>query len=71
MLFRSVSQSRYYGNIEGTVTPLEEDLVIQAKLLRIILRSFASKSSVRLTVSDTGLGILSDDYSAALYSEAK
>lgn len=59
------------GNIEGTVTPLEEDLVVQAKLLRIILRSFASKSSVRLTISDTGLGILSDDYSAALYSEAK
>ena len=46
------------GNIEGIVTPLEEDLVVQAKLLRIILRSFASKSSVRLTVSDTGLGIL-------------
>lgn len=59
------------GNIEGDLTPLAEDLVVQAKLLRVVLRSFASKSSVRLTVSDKGLGILSDDYSAALYSETK
>lgn len=59
------------GNIEGNTVALKEDLVVQAKLLRVVLRSFASKSSVRLTVSDKGLGIQSDDYSAALYSETK
>lgn len=59
------------GNIEGDISALKEDLIVQAKLLRVVLRSFASKSSVRLTVSDKGLGIMSDDYSAALYSETK
>lgn len=59
------------GNIEGNISEMKEELVVQAKLLRIILRSFASKSSIRLTVSEEGLGILSDDYSAALYSESK
>lgn len=59
------------GNKENEIEKLDEDLVVQAKLLRIILRSFASKSSIRLTVSEDGLGILSDDYSAALYSESK
>lgn len=59
------------GSIEGEIEPLKEELVVQAKLLRIVLRSFASKSSIRLTVSDKGLGIQSDDYRAALYSETK
>ena len=58
------------GSVEGTTTPLDKELVVQAKLLRILLRSFASKQSIKLTVSGEGLGITCDDYSSAIYSEA-
>lgn len=57
------------GSKEGNTEPLKNDLVVQAKLLKIILRSFASKSAVKITVSENGLGIQADDYSSAVYSE--
>jgi hypothetical protein len=59
------------GSKDGEVVSLKDELIVQAKLLKIVLRSFASKSSVRLSVSEKGLGIVSDDYSAAIYSETK
>lgn len=59
------------GSKEGSTAPLKEELVVQAKLLKIVLRSFASKSSVRISLSKNGLGIVSDDYTAAIYSETK
>lgn len=58
------------GSVEGDTAPLEKELVVQAKLLRILLRSFASKQSIKLTVSTDGLGVACDDYSSAIYSEA-
>lgn len=58
------------GSIEGNIAPLDKELVVQAKLLRILLRSFASKQSIKLSVSKEGLGISCDDYSSAIYSEA-
>lgn len=59
------------GSIEGDIKPLDKELVVQAKLLRILLRSFASKQSIRLSVSSDGLGVSCDDYSSAIYSEAE
>lgn len=58
------------GSSQGDVKELEKPLVVQAKLLRVVLRSFVSKSSIKLTVSDKGLGIEADTYKACLYSEA-
>lgn len=59
------------GHVQGTPVALKAELVVQAKLLKIILRSFATKTSVRLSVCDKGFGIQADDYSAAIYAEIK
>ena len=59
------------GSKNGSTDPMADELVVQAKLLKIVLRSFASKSSVKVCVSDKGMGIVCDDYSAAIYSETK
>lgn len=58
------------GSKEGDTTPIKDELIVQAKLFRVVLRSFASKASVKLTVSKDGIGISADDYSSAIYSEA-
>jgi hypothetical protein len=59
------------GSIDGAPDPLKEELVVQAKLLKILLRSFASKQSVKVSLTKDGLGLVCDDYSAAIYSEAE
>lgn len=58
------------GSMEGNTAPLAKGLTLQSKLLKILLRSFASKSSIRLSITDKGLGISADDYQACIYSEA-
>ena len=58
------------GSKEGNTTPINDELIVQAKLFRVVLKSFASKSSIRLTVTKDGIGVSADDYSAAIYSEA-
>lgn len=59
------------GSPEGGIAPLDKELVVQAKLLKIVLRSFASQASIRVSVSADGLGIKAGDYSGVLYSEAE
>lgn len=58
------------GSKEGDTTPIADELIVQAKLFRVVLRSFATKSSIKLTVTKDGIGISAEDYSAAIYSEA-
>ena len=59
------------GSKVGNTTPLSEELVVSAKLLRTFLRSFATQSSVLLTLSTKGMGISCDDYMSAIYPETK
>lgn len=59
------------ASVEGDATPLDEELVVQAKLLKIVLRSFASKPSILISLSKEGMGVSADDYSSAIYSETK
>lgn len=59
------------GSVAGNVTPLEKDLVLQAKLLRILLRSFADSSSIKISLADEGMGIYTDTFVAAVYSEGE
>ena len=59
------------GSFEGVVKPLSSELIIQSKLLCTLLRSFASKQSVKVSVSDIGLGVTSDSYSSVIYTEVK
>ena len=47
----------------------KEEIVVQAKLLRILLRTFASESSIQMVFSDKGLGVFTDTYKAALFLE--
>ena len=47
----------------------DKEIVVQAKLLRILLRTFASESSVKLVINPKGLGISSASYVAALFPE--
>lgn len=57
------------GSIEGTPSPLAKPFEVQAKLLRVVLRTFATKSSIKLSIDKEGLGIGADDYQAFLFKE--
>lgn len=59
------------GSEEGNTAPMKEEIVVQAKLLRVFLRAFANQSSVKLTLSSKGTGIQCQDYIAAIYPERK
>lgn len=59
------------GSKTGDTTPMGDELIVSAKLLRIFLRSFATQSSVKITLSAKGMGISCDDYSSAIYPENK
>ena len=59
------------GSKVGNTDPLAEELVVSAKLLRIFLRSFATQSSVKISLSSKGMGISCDDYTSAIYPENK
>lgn len=58
------------GSIEGKVDTNGKELVVQAKLLMIVLKSFAGKASIRLSLAEEGIGIKADDYEAVIYNEA-
>jgi len=59
------------GSFDGTPKVLSSELIIQAKLLRVLLRSFAAKQSVKVIITDMALGIVSDDYESVIYTEVK
>lgn len=50
------------GANEGECKPLPETVMIQARTLTILLRSFASSASVKVTISTEGLGLSDDSY---------
>lgn len=58
------------GSIEGDVVPLAEELQLQAKLLKVLMRTFANKSSIKICLSDKGYGMVADSYSAVMFKES-
>ena len=58
------------GSVSGAPKPLAEELILQARLLKIVLKAFAAHSSIKISLSDRGLGIRTDAYSAVIYNEA-
>lgn len=59
------------GSVQGNCSPLSSELVVQAKLLRTVLRTFATKSSIMLTLTPKGIIISADNYASIVYTEAK
>jgi hypothetical protein len=57
------------GSYNSGKETYKQEIVVQAKLLRILLRTFASESAVQLVFSDKGLGVFTDSYKAALFLE--
>lgn len=58
------------GSNEGNPQPLEKEVVLQSKLLRILLRSFGASASVKVSVTNKGVGIETDSLQAVCYVEA-
>ncbi len=56
------------GSVSGSVSPLDEGLVFQASLLKVLLRAFKS-NTVKISLSEDGLGIANDKFKAAVYSK--
>lgn len=57
------------GSGDEGIVPLDKEIVLQALPLRVLLRSFAGKASVKLTLSEAGLGISCEDCDAAIHIE--
>ena len=54
------------GNTEGKLNKFKGELEVQAKLLKVILKTFATSTSVRVTLSDKGISVKNDDYEAVI-----
>ncbi len=59
------------GSVTGNPKGLQKTLVIQAKLLRLLLKSFANKGNIRVSLNEDGMGLYVDNYEAVLYREDK
>lgn len=57
------------GATSDKLVRLAKDFALQAKLMKIVLRSFASASSIRISVNEDGIAISTDQYSSVIYSE--
>lgn len=58
------------GSTVGKLKTLEQPLVLQAKILKLLLRAFSNGATVKVTVTEKGLGLVNDFYSAVLFSAA-
>ena len=56
------------GSIEGQVVELDKELEIQAKLLKVLLKSFAKESTIRVNVLQDALILSSDNYNSVIFS---
>lgn len=56
------------GSKEGNPKPIGNNLILQSKLLRVILRSFTSTTSVCVIITEKGLGIKSEYYEAVIFN---
>jgi hypothetical protein len=65
------SNFKISGSKNANPKPLKEEVMLQAKLFKLILRSFAGSATVQVSLDSKGLGVKSDKYEAALYSEAQ
>lgn len=57
------------GSKSGVTSPLSKPVVVQAKLLYTLLRSFAHESSINVILTDRGIGVKCDSYSSVLLVE--
>lgn len=57
------------GSTEGRTSPLEKELIMQSKLLRVLLRTFNGSNSVKLSLSDKGLCVETELLQAACFTE--
>lgn len=57
------------GSQEGAIKTLDEEIQVQSKLLRILLRSFQGSASVKVVILKEGLGIESESIQAACFVE--
>jgi len=57
------------GSLNGDPQPLSEPVSVQSSLFKQILKCFSNFSSVQVMISDKGVGVESDDYSAVVYTE--
>ena len=58
------------GVISGEIKPLRKDLVLQAKLFKVLLKSFSDNSSIKLSLSKAGIGLFTDQFKASIYPES-
>jgi DNA polymerase III sliding clamp (beta) subunit (PCNA family) len=59
------------GSKNGSPKPLREEIQVQAKLLRLLLRVFGGTSTIQISLAEKGIGIRSEKYQAALYCEVR
>lgn len=55
------------GTKDGEVESLDKELEVQSKLLKVLLRSFAKESSIKLGVNSDSLLMSTDNYKAVLF----
>lgn len=51
------------------LVPMNKHISIQSSLLKVMLKVFAGESTVGIVLSDDGIGVVSGDYRAVLYTE--
>lgn len=55
------------GSKDGNVTPLKNNLEVQSKLLKVLLRCFSKESSIKIGLQEDVLLISTDNYKAVLF----
>lgn len=58
------------GSQDGRTQRLNKELIMQAKLLRVLLRAFNGSTSIRVSVSEKGLALETDTLQAACFTES-
>lgn len=58
------------GSPDGRTQPIAKELVMQAKLLRVLLRAFNGSTSIRVSISEKGLALETDTLQAACFTES-
>lgn len=59
------------GSVSGNVSPLKGDLTIQAKLFKILLKSFSESNTLKISLSESGIGLYSEKFKASIYTEVE
>lgn len=55
------------GNIEGIVKPIRNNIEVQSKLLKVLLKAFAGNTSVKVLVTSDALTVTSHNFKSVLF----